>query len=94
MAKTVAKKKQVAPVAKKQEVAASNVDASLMMRQDAGKGVSTSAEDKTILLIYVLQSLEQTGVEAASRIHQGCGGGQHLAAWVIDPDRWRGEACR
>lgn len=37
-------------------VAESNVDAMLLMRQDAGKGVSTSSEDNIIPLIYILQA--------------------------------------
>ena len=75
MAKTTAKKKQVAPVAKKQEVAASNVDASLMMRQDAGKGVSTSAEDNIIPLIYVLQSLSKQVLKQRPEYIKGAAAG-------------------
>jgi len=64
MAKTTAKKTAPAPAAKgkhvttatKKDVAVSNVDVKLLMKQDAGDGVSTAAEDNIIPLIYILQA--------------------------------------
>ena len=60
MAKTTTKTKPkpgkaVATTGGKQ-VKTADVDISLLMRQDAGRGVSTAAEDNIIPLIYILQA--------------------------------------
>lgn len=61
---TSAKKKVTTPAGKtksvtataKKDVAVGNVDVKLLMKQDAGRGVSTAAEDNIIPLIYILQA--------------------------------------
>jgi len=76
MVKTTSKKKAVATApAKKREVSTDNVDISLMMRQDAGRGVSTSAEDNIIPLIYVLQSLSPQALKQKQEYIKGAAAG-------------------
>ena len=80
MAKAVAKKpaptKSTAVATKpKNEVAESNVDMRLMMKQDAGKGVSTSAEDNIIPLIYILQAQSKQALRQKPEYIKGAAAG-------------------
>jgi hypothetical protein len=64
MAKTTTNKKNAPAAGKGKEVATTDkknlptadVDVTLLMKQDSGKGVSTAAEDNIVPLIYILQA--------------------------------------
>src|SRR6266404_30558 len=64
MAKTTAKKTTTRDIVKGKEVATTggktlktaDVDVTLLMKQDAGDGVSTAAEDNIVPLLYILQA--------------------------------------
>ncbi len=77
MAKTATKTKQAPTraVATRPGTEVGNVDVKLLMKQDAGRGVSTAAEDNIIPLIYILQAQSPQALKQKPEYIKGAAAG-------------------